>query len=128
MPHKVLDVGQCVPDHAAIRRLIEGTFGAQVRQTHGPTDTLAAMRQEPFDLVLINRKLDADYSDGMDILQAIKADPQLSATPVMLVTNYAEHQQLAIAAGAEPGFGKAQLTSPTTLERLGRFLPVARDA
>ena len=42
--------------------------------------------------------------------------------PVMLVTNYPEHQQQAIAAGAEPGFGKAELASPATLAKLAKFL------
>lgn len=122
MPKRVLDVGQCVPDHAAIRRLIEGRFKAQVVQAHGPHDAIAALRSGPFDLVLINRKLDADYSDGIDILRAIKADAELASVPVMLVTNFPEHQQAAIAAGAEEGFGKARLADQATREKLERFL------
>ena len=122
MPKQVLDVGQCVPDHAAIRRLLESRFGAGVEQTHGADDTLARLRESPFDLVLINRKLDADYTDGIEILKAIKEDPELSAVPVMLVTNYPEHQQAAVEAGAEPGFGKDSLRSTETAERLAKFL------
>ena len=38
----------------------------------------------------------------------------LAATPVMLVTNYPEHQQAAVEAGAEPGFGKDVLRSAET--------------
>ncbi|MBS0210513.1 MAG: response regulator [Planctomycetes bacterium] len=119
---RVLDVGQCVPDHAAIRRLVEGTFGAEVVQTHGPEDTLAALTGGHFDLVLINRKLDADYTDGIEILKQIKADPRIAAVPVMLVTNYAEHQQASVAAGGAPGFGKAELSQPETHERLRKYL------
>jgi CheY-like chemotaxis protein len=122
MAKRVLDVGQCVPDHAAIRRLVERQFGAEVVQAHGPSDTISALRSSSFDLVLINRKLDADYSDGIEILQTIKADPALAAVPVMLVTNYPEHQQAAVAAGAEEGFGKAQLAETATREKLERFL------
>lgn len=121
MPKRVLDVGQCVPDHAAIRRLLETSFHAVVEQTHALDDTLARLRETPFDLVLVNRKIDIDYSDGLDILKAIKADPQLAEIPVMLVTNYPEHQQTAIAAGAEPGFGKDSLRSPQTVERLAKY-------
>ena len=119
---RVLDVGQCGPDHAAIRRLLEGAFGAEVVQADRLDDALAALRRGPFELVLVNRKLDIDYSDGMEIVRAIKADPRLAATPVMLVTNYPEHQQAAIAAGAEQGFGKAELALAQTRERLARFL------
>jgi CheY-like chemotaxis protein len=119
---KVLDVGQCSPDHGAIRRLIEGHFAAQVVQAHSGPEALEHLRAGGFDLVLINRKLDADYSDGMEIIREIKADPALAAVPVMLVSNYPEYQTAAAAAGAEPGFGKAELHDPATRERLKRFL------
>ncbi|HEV7222520.1 MAG TPA: response regulator [Pirellulales bacterium] len=122
MTKRVLDVGQCQPDHGAIRRLVQGEFGAEVVQADRLEDALAQLRRGRFDLVLINRKLDIDYSDGIEILQAIKSDAELASTPVMLVSNYAEHQQAAIAAGAEPGFGKAELGRPETRDKLGRFL------
>ena len=122
MSKRVLDVGNCVPDHAAIRSLLEGAFGAEVVQAHGQDDALAALRKGAFDLVLVNRKLDQDYSDGMEIIQTIKTDPALAKTPVMLITNYEDHQAAAVAAGAEPGFGKLSLRAPQTIERLGKFL------
>lgn len=122
MSKRVLDVGQCSPDHSAIRRLLESRFAAQVVQTHGLADTLAELRREPVDLVLINRKLDADYSDGMEILAAIKADTTLAGVPVMLVSNYADAQAAAVAAGAVPGFGKAELSRPDTVDKLRAVL------
>jgi CheY-like chemotaxis protein len=122
MTKRVLDVGNCVPDHAAIRTLLERTFGAEVVQTHGPDDTLAELKGGKFNLVLVNRKLDQDYSDGLDIVKSVKADASLAKTPVMLITNYEDHQSVAVAAGAEPGFGKLSLNTPQTLERLGKFL------
>jgi CheY-like chemotaxis protein len=119
---RVLNVGQCVPDHAAIRSLIERRFSAQVVGADDLKEALAALGEGSFDLVLVNRKLDLDYSDGMEIVRHLKSDAQYAAMPVMLVTNYAEHQQQAVAAGAEPGFGKAELSSPGTLEKLAKFL------
>jgi CheY-like chemotaxis protein len=119
---KLLDVGNCVPDHSAIRALVTGNFDADVLQAHGPEDTLSILRKEPIALVLINRKLDRDYSDGIEILKQIKADPELQKVPVMLVTNYAEHQQAAVVAGAEYGFGKLEFQEPATIEKLARFL------
>src|SRR3954466_13739968 len=121
MPKRVLDVGNCVPDHGAIRSLLERTFGAEVVQAHGPDDTLAELRKQPFDLVLVNRKLDQDYSDGLDIIKQIKADAVLAQTPVMLITNYEDQQDIAVNAGAEPGFGKLSLSSETTIERLRKL-------
>lgn len=125
---RVLDVGQCQADHAAIRRLIERDFGAEVVQAHSLREALDALRRGRFDLVLVNRKLDADYSDGIDVLRALKQDTALAAVSVMLVTNYAEHQQAAVAAGAEPGFGKAALNATETRDRLRRFLGPEADA
>lgn len=122
MPKQVLDVGQCVPDHAAIRRLLEMNFDVNVVRTHELADTLEALQRQSFDLVLINRKLDIDYSDGVAILEAIKADPKLAATSVMLVTNYPEHQHAAVKAGAEYGFGKNELGASATVEKLKPFL------
>ena len=119
---RVLDVGNCSPDHGAISSLLRKQFGAEVVQAHGPDDALQALRKEKFDLILVNRKLDQDYSDGLEIIKQIKANPALAATPCMLITNYAEHQATAVAVGAEPGFGKLSLTKPETIERLGKFL------
>ena len=95
---------------------------ADVVQAHGPEDALSALRRGNFDLVLVNRKLDRDGSDGLAIIQQIKADEQLAATPCMLITNFPEHQAAAVAAGAEPGFGKSSVSAPETIERLGKYL------
>jgi CheY-like chemotaxis protein len=122
MPKRLLDVGNCVPDHASICALVTGNFDAEVVQAHGPEDALALLRKQSFDLVLINRKLDRDYSDGIEILRQIKADPELAKTPTMLITNYPEHQEQAVAAGAEYGFGKLEIQEPATREKLARFL------
>ena len=74
MPKRVLDVGQCVPDHQTIRTFLDQHFDVEITQTHGPDDTLAELRGGRYDLVLINRKLDRDYSDGLEIVKQIKAD------------------------------------------------------
>lgn len=122
MTKRVLDVGQCNPDHAAIRYLLEQNFHVEVIRAHELDDTLQILQSRSCDLVLINRKLDIDYSDGMQILQTLKAAPDLSAIPVMLVTNYPEFQAEAIAAGAVPGFGKDGLRSPETIKKLKPYL------
>lgn len=122
MPKRVLDVGNCSMDHGSIRGYLERTFGAQVVQAHGPEDAYELLAREPFDLVLVNRKLDQDYSDGLEIIKAIKADAKHSHVPCMLITNYAEHQETAVAAGAAHGFGKKQLHAADTHAKLEKFL------
>jgi CheY-like chemotaxis protein len=117
MKKRVLDIGNCGPDHAAIKRLM-GRFDAEVVQADGAIDALAALRAGGIDLVLVNRKLDVDYSEGIEVIRQIKADPDLAATPVMLITNYSEHQDAAEQLGALRGFGKLEYEKPETHERI----------
>jgi len=122
MTKRVLSVGQCGPDTIALRNLVERNFAAQLVTADTPDEARSALESDKFDLVLVNRKLDVDYSDGMEVVRRIKADSRLSAIPCMLVSNLAEHQQAAIAAGCEPGFGKQEYARPETREKLARFL------
>lgn len=125
MAKRILDVGNCDPDHAAIRRMLENTFRAEVVRVHEGPEALQRLRSEAFDLVLVNRKLDIDYSDGLPIIESIQADPQLRTVPCMLITNYPEHQQAAVAAGAAYGFGKKEIGSKETLAKLAAILAPA---
>lgn len=119
---RVLDVGQCGPDHATIRRYLTNHFDVEITQTHGLSDTLNELRTSAFDLVLINRKLDADYSDGIEILRSIKGAAEIAHVPVMIITNYPDHQDTAVAAGAHRGFGKLEFDDPATKEKLAAVL------
>jgi CheY-like chemotaxis protein len=122
MTKRVLDVGQCGFDHGSISRLITSNFDALVEQAHHAADALERIQANEYDLILINRLLDQDHSEGSQLLTLIKSDAAITATPVMLVTNFADHQQLAVAAGAVLGFGKAELHSEETLGKLREFL------
>jgi two-component system chemotaxis response regulator CheY len=122
MSKQVLDIGNCAPDHAAIRAAIEESFDAVVSQARGQEEALSLLRGRQFHLVLVNRKLDRDYSDGTELVRRIKRLPELSKVPVMLITDFPEYQEEAVKAGAEYGFGKSQLQAPETYEKLKRFL------
>lgn len=122
MSKTLLDCGNCGPDFHAIRQMVSNHFGASVVQSHGVEDTLELLRNQSVDLVTVNRKLDRDYSDGLDVAVAIKSDPELGSIPVMLVTNYDEHQETAIAAGCVKGFGKLAIKDPETRNLLEPFL------
>lgn len=103
-------------------RFLTGHFDCTVEQAHGPEDTLAKLRSGNYALVLINRKLDRDYSDGTEILKQIKTEPALANVPVMIITNYADHQDAAVELGAVRGFGKLEYNDPATLGKLEPFL------
>ena len=121
--HNVLDIGNCSPDHAALRHLIETEFDAQVIQAHGYSDAPKVLEQDTISLILVNRKLDRDYSDGLDVIKQLQRDARYAEIPVMMITNYPDHQETAVAAGAVPGFGKLQLRSDKTREILATYLP-----
>lgn len=122
MGKRVLNVGQCGMDHGSIMRLLGQEFDAEVVSADLEPEVMAVMRRQHFDLVLVNRLLDADGSDGLKVIRSIKADPRTADTPVMLVSNYPEYQEQAVAVGAEPGFGKRDLGSAETRAALSRFL------
>jgi CheY-like chemotaxis protein len=122
MTKRVLSVGQCVPDHGAISRFLQSAFDVAIDKADTSVDALDALQKRSYDLILINRKLDADYSDGTEILRLIKSDVELAATPVMLVTNYKEHQANAVALGAVYGFGKDELGASDVIARLEPYL------
>lgn len=118
----VLSIGQCRPDQAAISHYLTSHFGATVLSADLPAEAYELLKSRTIDLVLINRKLDADYSDGMEILQKILGDKSTATLPVMLVSNFAEWQEKAVALGATYGFGKAELNRPETKQRLSAVL------
>lgn len=125
LPVRVLNVGQCGPDHASISRMLTTQFSAEVDRADAWADTLAALQSKPYHLVLVNRHLDVDYSPGLDIIQSLVSHPEFGKIPVMLVSNYPDSQAEAVAAGAAHGFGKAELNRPTTWDRLRPYLSAA---
>ena len=122
MANRVLDVGNCAFDHRSIQTMIERSFDAVLLQAHSEEDAIATLLEDQIDLVLVNRKLSRDRSDGLEIIKRIKTTDELSAIPVMLITNYPEYQEQAVAAGAEWGFGKEQVDAPDTIEKLKMIL------
>ena len=73
---------------------------------------------EQFDLILVNRVFDTDGGNGIDMIRSWAEKKSAGETPIMLVSNYEDAQQSAIAAGAVPGFGKGSLGTETMLDLL----------
>jgi two-component system chemotaxis response regulator CheY len=114
---KVLSVGQCGIDHPAIRRLLRTALDADVVPADSADVAISELRQGQYDLVLVNRLFDLGGS-GLEFIADLKADESLRQVPVMLVSDLSEAQQKAVELGALPGFGKAALHRPETVERL----------
>ncbi len=126
MSKLVVDCGNCGPDFNSIRQMVNSNFDASVVQTHGAEDTIELLRERKVDLVTVNRKLDRDYTDGMEVIKQIRAEAEFSDVPIMLVTNYEEHQQTAIQAGCVQGFGKLSIDDDATVTLLEPYLGKAK--
>jgi len=119
---RVLDVGQCDPDHANITRTLKAHFDVTVDRAKSADQVLYMMGFYDYDLVLVNRIFDADGSEGLDLIRVLKQDAERAQSAVMLVSNYDDAQQSAVDAGALPGFGKAQLDDTATIAKLNAVL------
>lgn len=78
---------------------------------------------DPQTLLLVNRMLDGRFDiggSGIELIRQITAHSD--SVPTMLVSNFAESQQEAAAAGALPGFGKSQIGDPATRQRIADAL------
>lgn len=115
----VLDVGQCDYDHGRIRSFLE-VMGCEVKRAHSAADATNALSHGVVSLVLVNRILDRDGSDGIALIAdlAKQGSQQPSAPTVMLISNYPEYQEKAVALGAAYGFGKSELERPETAEKV----------
>lgn len=122
MTLRVLSVGNCGADEFSLRRYFAQRFAAEFDAVDDAPAALALLRDRRADLVVVNRLLDLTGDSGLEVIAAIKADPELADVPVMLISNYPESQAQAEAAGALPGFGKAQLGSDETARRIGQAL------
>lgn len=115
---RVLDVGQCDPDHANISRMLKENFDAIVDRAKSIEQVMYMTGFYDYDLVLVNRIFDADGAQGLDLIRQMKASDDLRETAVMLVSNFDDAQDEAEQAGAFRGFGKDALGSPETIARL----------
>jgi DNA-binding response OmpR family regulator len=118
----ILSVGQCRPDNAAIGHFLTSNFDVRLLTADFADEAMELLRGQRVDLVLVNRKLDADGSDGMAIIRSILQDGEMNGTRVMLVSNFEEWQQKATELGAQPGFGKAELSSEVARDRVAAAL------
>lgn len=116
--HRILDVGQCKFDHGNICRTLTNAFDVDVDLAHTAGEAMEAVKSESYDLILVNRILDADGSPGLDLIRLLTTDAATRKIPVMLVSNSAEAQDAAVTLGARRGFGKDELDSPAPVDRL----------
>ncbi len=91
-----------VDDHAELRRLVLLTLGPgyDIREARDGREALDVCRQFEPDIVLLDVMMPGEL-DGYQVCSAIRADPELAATRVVLLT--ARGQQADVAAGSAAG-------------------------
>ncbi len=122
MKRTLLDVGQCDADHFRISSTLGEHFDIEIQRAHSHDEAIKLALETPFDLVLINRLLDADGSPAMNVLKSLKGSPSTAKIPVMVVSNFEDAQTAAVEAGAVQGFGKAALDTEQTKTLLAEYL------
>ena len=97
-----------------VKKAVEG---AEIKSADDSAELHKAL-VDGVDLILFNRELGYGFEPDTGV-ETIKALRQTHGhVPMMLVSNYPDAQQAAVAAGAMPGFGKRELGSPKVAEML----------
>jgi two-component system, chemotaxis family, chemotaxis protein CheY len=115
---KVVLVGHCGADSSYLRIAVAGAAAGLSVVAADDQEALSAALQNGVELILINRVLDwgFDEEEGVELIARLRqTHPQVKT---MLVSNYADAQAAAIAAGALPGFGKREIGTPKVKELL----------
>ncbi len=115
-------VGHCLPDSSYLTIAVRAVCPDVVVERANNDEELDAQLATGSDLLLVNRRLDGDFDDpsGIELIARCRhAAPQLKS---MLISNYADAQQLAQRHGAVPGFGKAELGTKKALDALVQAL------
>ena len=123
MSKTVLLVGHCGPDSSYLRMIVKKAEPeVSVIAADDSRELTRALETTDPALVLFNRELGYgfDPATGVEAIELLRKNyPNLK---MILVSNYAEAQQAAVAAGALPGFGKRELGTPRVLEVLREAL------
>ena len=119
---RVLSIGQCAADHAAISCVFQRIFDVEVVPAESWQHAQSFVSEQECHLILVNRVLDGDGSSGVEIIKQLKSTPRTDKIPVMLVSNFDDAQLQAVELGAARGFGKAALGQPAMLARVRSVL------
>ena len=121
-PDKIL----VVEDSFTVRELQRSIFeaaGYRVATAEDGHDALAVLRRDP-EIALVVSDLDMPGLDGLGLTRAVRADPDRSALPVIIVTARGTEQvrQQGLAAGANAFMAKAQFDQRELLATVGRLV------
>ncbi|TVS03065.1 MAG: hypothetical protein EA423_08810 [Phycisphaerales bacterium] len=122
-------VGHCGADASSLKRFVSRVDkGVSVVRVNDEASLRDAI--DSASVMLVNRALDGSLgtSSGVELIRTLASSRGDSPLPtLLLVSNYADAQEEAEAAGAMPGFGKSDLRGPEAASRLEAALRAARS-
>jgi len=113
----VVLVGHCGFDQSSISRAVSAVLPSSNVTSANNSASLDAY-SGPDALLLINRVLDGRFSTGSGVDLIADLAGRDNPPKMMLISNFPDAQAQAVAAGALPGFGKSELGSPETSDKL----------
>jgi CheY-like chemotaxis protein len=118
MSSTIILAGHCGPDSSYLRMtLSKAVKSARIISADDDAELMQALRGGA-DLLLLNREMPYGFMDtqGVNMIPPLKqAYPKLK---IMLISNYSEAQEAAVAAGGLPGFGKREMGSARVTQLL----------
>jgi CheY-like chemotaxis protein len=118
MSKKVALVGHCGPDSSFLRMAVSQADRSIKVLAADDSRELSRLLADGVDLLLLNREMPYGFDAGLGVDMIPQLRKNYPQVKVMLVSNYAEAQAAAVAAGALPGFGKREIGSPRVAELL----------
>lgn len=118
---RLLVVDDSITARTLLRSILESA-GFDVKAAPDGAVALAALRTEPFDLVVSD--VEMPRMDGFELTKRIRAEPKLAELPVVLVTarEAKEDRERGIDAGANAYIVKSSFDQSNLLEVIGRLI------
>lgn len=113
-----------VDDFSTMRRIVKNLLNdlgySNTAEADDGHTALAALRAQPFDFVVTDWNMPG--MTGIELLQAVRADPELSSLPVLMVTAEAKREQIIRAAEAGVnGYIVKPFTANTLKEKIEKI-------
>ncbi|GGJ76111.1 hybrid sensor histidine kinase/response regulator [Deinococcus aquiradiocola] len=118
---RVLVVDDTAVTRQLLCQILEGA-GLEVQSADDGLEALEVLRSTPVDLLLTD--VEMPRMSGLELARAVRADTQLSALPVVLLTSLArpDERQAGADAGADAYLVKGEFTQDVLLQTVERLL------